>query len=318
MGSRVASTLRHVYNPLARWLKIPIALSGFDRLTSRAVRRTSSSDDRVVLSELSALVSLRPLANASFGPRGDLIKLSILGDSVRFWWGQPDQIGTPAFWALICSAAPETGRPRLGSTLAEEVVACLLGGFGIPAEVSGAAFVSLRNAGAIAGTGTWDARQIEAVLVEPLAVPGRPRPVRYRYPRQRSLRIAAALEILATNQPPVSDQNLRRWLQDFPGIGPKTASWITRNVGVGTDVAVIDIHVRRAGLAAGFFRSDWTLPRDYLRFEIAFAAVARLAGVSTTALDQTIWNGMRQMGAYGRSRVRQASGGMSTTQSQAQ
>ena len=53
-------------------------------------------------------------------------------------WGSPETLFTPAFWLVQYWMREGSLAPRvhcLGQTLEEEVVACLLGGHGIPAEV---------------------------------------------------------------------------------------------------------------------------------------------------------------------------------------
>ena len=91
-------------------------------------------------------------------------------------WGLAEAICTPAYWA--CQAWMwETEAPdhyRLGATLDEELLACLLGGYGIPAEVGLAAYERLR---AEAGTDHFsldDPDRVFALLAEPLNVGGRP------------------------------------------------------------------------------------------------------------------------------------------------
>jgi hypothetical protein len=63
-------------------------------------------------------------------------------------WGRFDQLFTPAFW--LCRAWYEQVYPhdsfRIGDNLTEEIVACLLGGHGLPAEVGLAAFRRLKGA----------------------------------------------------------------------------------------------------------------------------------------------------------------------------
>src|SRR5438309_524548 len=65
--------------------------------------------------------------------------------SVR--WGRHDCPFTPAYWAAQawlqeCCQPPAC--LRIGSTLAEEIAACILGGHGMPAEIGLAAFARLR------------------------------------------------------------------------------------------------------------------------------------------------------------------------------
>jgi hypothetical protein len=162
-----------------------------------------------------------------------------------------------------------------------------------------AAFRAVRAAGLIATNPAPTSRAIERILSQPLVLePGR-RPIRYRFPLQRANRVSRALQFLSDRQVPEDAWELRDWLLDVPGIGPKTASWVVRNWH-GTDgIAIIDVHVHRAGLAAGFFLPSWKLPRDYALFEAAFSQVARIGGVSTAALDARIWRDLSFLGRAG-------------------
>jgi N-glycosylase/DNA lyase len=212
-------------------------------------------------------------------------------------WGNFDVMFTPAFWAGRMWLLSETNTPstfRLGSTLAEEVVACLLGGHGLPAAVGLAAYERLKSVGMCAGTPTAGA--IEEQLLRPLTVQGRS--IRYRFPRQRASFIARALEALASNQLPATDLALRDFLTSLTGIGPKTASWITRNW-LGSDrVAIIDIHIQRAGVLAGFFKPAWTPARHYRVLEEHFLAFAEAIGVRASLLDNLMWQEMRVLSRY--------------------
>lgn len=123
------------------------------------------------------------------------------------------------------------------------------------------------------------------------------RRVRYRFPRQRATWLAAALGQLDTMRPASLDPiQLRSYLARFPGVGPKISSQIVRNHLGCDDVAIIDVHVRRAGIALGCFRPEWRLPGDYPRFEQAIRTVATVAGVSTATLDAVIWDETRRLG----------------------
>src|SRR6266542_5468423 len=68
-------------------------------------------------------------------------------------WGAPCALFTPAYWYTQALMREENGQGqqthRIGTTFEEEVTACLLGGYGIPAEVGLAAFHRLRDAGVI-------------------------------------------------------------------------------------------------------------------------------------------------------------------------
>jgi hypothetical protein len=78
-------------------------------------------------------------------------------------WGFAEEIGSPAYWAAQAwmweVEAP--AHYKLGRSLEEELMACLLGGYGIPAEVGLAAYERLRavnaeseNGGAKVGHGS--------------------------------------------------------------------------------------------------------------------------------------------------------------------
>ncbi len=227
-------------------------------------------------------------------PAGRQVELVVGGEVLRFYWGEAHELGTTEYWVEQTRRRPAPSSFALGTTLAEELGACLLGGHGIPAAVGLAAYQRLREKGLLDRTPA--AREIYALLAVPLQVPGRESPIRYRFPRQRSERLAAALSALAASEPPEESLALRDWLTKLPGIGPKTASWIVRNRHVCDQVAIIDIHVRRAGLAAGFFSPAWRLPRDYEFFEDAFCQVAMRGRVPAASLDACIWGQMQALG----------------------
>jgi N-glycosylase/DNA lyase len=237
---------------------------------------------------------VRDVRPAGREPLGQHVELHAGGRDLRFYWGQVHELGTAAYWTEQTRRRQTPTDFALGKTLAEEIAACLLGGYGIPAAVGLAAFREVREKGLLDGAPS--AAQVEAVLAIPIRVPGRASLVRYRFARQRSQRLAAALEVLDASTPPDDSLELRAWLMRLPGIGPKTASWIVRNHHACDQVAIIDIHVHRAGIAAGFFSSAWRLPRDYAIFEDAFCQVAAVAGVSAASLDACIWDQMQRLG----------------------
>jgi len=185
----------------------------------------------------------------------------------------------------------------LGDTLAEEIAACVLGGYGIPSEVGMAAFRTVRDHGMLdtrrVARGITGA-ELEKLLLEPLDVNGRA--VRYRFALQRSHRLADALAGLRQPGRPTTPRELRAWLLDLPGIGPKTASWIVRNHLGSDEVAIIDVHLLRAGVIAGIFDPAWTPTRHYIQLEEMFLAWARHGGVSAANLDAVIWSEMSRWG----------------------
>jgi N-glycosylase/DNA lyase len=204
-------------------------------------------------------------------------------------WGSVDAFPTPAYWAYQVIAQRAVGKPvryRLGSTLTEEVAACLLGGHGIPASVGVAAFHRLKSVGALEGIPTQE--ELHALLLEPLLVNGRS--IRYRFARQKARYLSEALTILSTSSPPVSSgRALRDALLELPGVGYKTAAWIARNWLDADDVAILDIHILRAGHLAGFFSPGLSVTKDYLALEEQFLAFSLGLGVRASELDAVIW-----------------------------
>ena len=213
-------------------------------------------------------------------------------------WGRPEWVPSAAFWASMVALADEEhdGYVERGGPLEEAVGFCLLGGYGITAELNQAAHWHLLAAGTYRwGSTAADASQrIEELLREPLDVQGRR--AHYRFPRQRAVRLAAALRMLSHDPPPTdNDHAFRAHLMRIAGIGPKTASWIARNWLGSTVVAILDIHVVRAGRIIGLFTKDDRLPRDYLAMERRFLGFAHAIGASPSLLDAIIWRTMREI-----------------------
>lgn len=228
----------------------------------------------------------------SFRP-GAFAELALPDGPLRFAWGAPDELGSCAYWVDQARRHPPVLDLTCAESLHDEILFCLLGGYGITWAVNRAAWNALHAAGLTAGTPR--AAAIEEVLHTPLSL-GSGATRRYRFPAQRAVRLAAVMRILDVATLPSDPLALRHWLTGLPGIGLKTASWIVRNRFADDRVAVIDVHVQRAGLAAGFVRPSWRLPCDYPLFELAFCEVARLGGVRSAALDLTIWHQLQEIG----------------------
>jgi thermostable 8-oxoguanine DNA glycosylase len=230
---------------------------------------------------------------------------------MEFTWGPYWVFGTASYW--ISQYRSRFGQQPIigqafGRDLLEETAACILGGYGIPAEVGLAAFRRVRDEGLLREGFVVCADRIRRCLEEPLrrgptteerSQDGVGRLVRYRFARQRADRIAASTRYFVEDGPaPTADPlELRRWLLGIPGVGLKTASWIVRNQTGSDAVAIVDIHLRRAGVAAGFFDPAWEVTRDYALFEKAFLGFARLGGVPASGLDALIWDEQRVMTA---------------------
>jgi thermostable 8-oxoguanine DNA glycosylase len=208
-------------------------------------------------------------------------------------WGSICAFPSPAYWkyqVLARQIQESKINNRLGRSLAEEVGACLLGGHGIPASVGLAAFEHLKQRGTFSGSAPKES-DLLTWLGEPIK--HGEKTIRYRFAKQKARYLTYALSKLEREPAPIeSGRKLRDWLLDVPGIGYKTASWIARNWLDADDVAILDIHVLRAGLLGGFFREDLTVERHYLWLEEQFIALSHGLGVRASELDAVIWQEM--------------------------
>jgi len=210
-------------------------------------------------------------------------------------WGRPEWVPSAAYWAVMVKFSDKDDNyVCTDATLKEQVGFCLLGGFGITAEMNHAIFDRLHGEGIFADRFLPEAQKIEKLLLEPVSVEGKLR--RYRFPHQRSARLARAMRLVEEN-PPATDEpkRFRDDLMRIPGIGPKTASWITRNWLGSDDVAILDIHIIRAGLLIGLFDRGQTVPRDYSAMEERFLSFARALNVRPSLLDAVMWREMRKL-----------------------
>lgn len=212
-------------------------------------------------------------------------------------WGRHYALFTPAFWSAISWLTKfENGQDsyRMGNTLEEEIAACLLGGYGIPAEVGWAAYHRVREAGLLNGPAPSD-QTLSKVLSTPLEVRGRR--MHYRFVNQKARYLSAALTKLQNTPPPTHDDlALRNWLMELDGIGPKTASWITRNWLCSDRVAIIDIHIHRAGMLMKLYDHKESPARNYFSMERKFLEFATRIGVRASILDALIWQQMKDAG----------------------
>lgn len=196
--------------------------------------------------------------------------------------------GTADYWKhqyLHCKDLESTNF-NLGANLLEETAACVLGGFGLRAEHGLMAFDAIRSADLLTMGQVTPASKFLYVLQRPFSDSG----ARYRFPNQKAKRLENVTVAFARHEPSATDpQLLRRWLLEIEGIGPKTASWIVRNHTGSGNVAIIDVHLQRAGVRAGFFMPEWSLPRDYGLFERAFLSFCDELGADGSRLDALIW-----------------------------
>lgn len=206
---------------------------------------------------------------------------------MSYWSGQEWQLGTAAYWESVAHRTPPAVSHRLGASLAEEIGICMLGGYGIPSALANAAFLRLRQENIFVNGAKPTAYEIEALLRQPFPLGSSER--KYRFPRQKAHRLSAALKALTIGNTPTDELGLRDWLLLQDGIGPKTASWIVRNTCNSDKVAIIDIHIIRAGVAAGVFSDNWSVAGDYELYEQAFLQWAQHAQLRASHFDACIW-----------------------------
>jgi thermostable 8-oxoguanine DNA glycosylase len=211
-------------------------------------------------------------------------------------WGSFEHPLTPAFWV---SQAWMEGEPtstsfQLGKTLVEEVVLCLLGGHGAPAEVGLAAFARVREELAQDDDALLSRERCETLLLEPLMINGRR--IHYRFARQRAKYLAASLRFLKLiDEEALGDIDFRDSLCRLPGIGPKTASWIVRNRRASDKVAILDVHIVRACRIMRVFPERSDPSRNYRELEARFLEFCHNARARASVMDSTMWGTMRKM-----------------------
>lgn len=213
-------------------------------------------------------------------------------------WGEPWHVFTPAYWltqawmAKLDEAGTSDYRARHG--VVEELVFCLLGGFGITAELATAAFEACEVEGLITARES-DAEAWSRVLHRPLTVRGRH--VHYRYPNQKAKFLASAMRCVEALPIDAEDcRSTRDALLNLPGVGYKTASWVVRNVFDSDEVAILDIHLIRAGRLCGIYTAADRVEKHYRAMEDRFLAFAGALNIRPAALDCLIWDGMREAG----------------------
>lgn len=214
-------------------------------------------------------------------------------------WGSPDVLFTPEYWRQQSTAFTSDNRSpkrfRLTESFRSECVLCVLGGYGIPAETGLLAFKALQTSGLLESSCVTK-ESVEKILGSPLIrMDGST--VRYRFASQKSRAISELLNKVSS--PPCDDAvKVRNWLISFRGIGLKTGSWIVRNWFGSNQVAILDIHIHRAGLLMGLFdvHRKVSCAKDYLYLERQFVAFSDRIGVETSTLDAVIWEHMRRAG----------------------
>ena len=208
---------------------------------------------------------------------------------------------------LYCAAIEPHGYPA-SLELEAELLFCILGGFGVTYEHGRSATAII--SGLDPFSDDWrDDELFDAValtLMQPQFEPPRRDGSlrRYRFPRHKASTIVSARRWLRGNttlgkrlHTMDSGKERRDLLSDCPGVGLKTASWMLRNLGLGAELAIIDIHVLRALSDSGRVSETARLPRDYELAENAFLEWCDELGAPPAAFDLFVWDWQR--GALG-------------------
>ena len=214
-------------------------------------------------------------------------------------WGDPWSLFTPAYWLaqawMTQADRATTSRYCTSGDLVNELGFCMLGGFGITAELASAAFERCRDAGLFNRLETcmevWLTQLSERFLVND-------RLIKYRYPNQKAKFLAAAMSYAKQHTFQFdSPLTLRNQLLEITGVGYKTASWVVRNVLDSDDVAILDVHLIRAGRLCGLYSEKDNVQHDYLSMERRFLSFSRGLHLRPAVLDCLIWDEMRAAGS---------------------
>ncbi len=210
-------------------------------------------------------------------------------------WGNCEKLFTPAYWKVQYLMYSENEKfdinYRLGDNILEEVVACLLGGFGLKSEIGLAAFQRLKAKNQIKEAISYE--EVLTSLKAPFINNGRS--IHYRFPNQKAKYITAFLNRTDLKIIPLNnDIQLRDWLLSINGIGPKTAAWVTRNYLNSENVAIIDIHIYRAFLIMGLYRKYYDIQKDYIKLEKIFLQFCEELDVQPSKMDALIWLQMKE------------------------
>ena len=210
-------------------------------------------------------------------------------------------------WRIVADLYCEAVHPSGSSAwpdLEQELLFCLLGGFGITYEQGRSAATIIYRLDPFSEDWSDDAlfetiaRRLEQPWFEPPRQDGSLR--RYRFPRHKASVIVNARRWLRDNttlnerlRGLDSCKERRELLSECPGVGMKTASWVLRNLGLGADLAIIDTHVLRALSDSSRVPETVRLPRDYELAEKAFLTWCTQLDAPPAAFDLFVWDWQR-------------------------
>ena len=186
----------------------------------------------------------------------------------------------------------------------DELLFCLLGGYGIAEEHGRSAWLTVRQLEPFSEFWRDDdlcekiITTLELPQFEPRRADGSLR--RYRFPKRKAAIIVEARRWVRSHKPLEEcllywddPKDRRRILLGCPGLGLKTASWLLRNLGMGDELAVLDVHLVRALQDAKRIDNEIRLPRDYYAVEKAFLDWCHELNAPSAAFDLFIWEWQR-------------------------
>jgi N-glycosylase/DNA lyase len=201
----------------------------------------------------------------------------------------------------------------------DEFFFCLLGGYSISYELNKSAFSILKLKRFFAVELPWEdegriSKQISAELQKPQFLPKKSNGDyrSYRFPNRKASIIASAghwlkhtcefnLRDLLENSTNPTDK--RKLLLECPGFGLKSASWLLRNIGMGDNLAIIDIHILKALQEFKIIPDQFNVDSDYLEIEKIYCSVCDQIGAKPQILDLIIWSWDRGDYNYGKTNI---------------
>ena len=234
---------------------------------------------------------------------GSLGKRGQPGSGVEPPWPLPFEHAWLSCADLFCRAVEEQAF-RASSAPEHELLFCLLGGHGVSYELARSAASVIARLRPFSET--WEPDDIRAAVANslrrrqfaPACRDGSLR--RYRFPERKADTIVAAaawlretgpLEAAVMRRP--DTRSRREFLCGCPGVGPKTASWLLRNMGWAEELAIVDVHVLRLLSDLGRIDRSIRLPRDYDEVERAFLQLCDEMQAPAAALDLFAWEWQR-------------------------
>lgn len=191
----------------------------------------------------------------------------------------------------------------------DEFFFCLLGGYSIPYELNKSAYLVLKEKGCFNTDLPWERESEMGQLIanelckpqfSPLLSNGQKR--RYRFPNKKATIIAQAghwlkmtcnFELDTLLDGCETPKNKRTVLLQCPGLGYKSASWLLRNIGMGSNLAILDVHVYRTLREFRIIPDELNIPADYLEIEKMYCHACHSIGADTELMDLIIWSWAR-------------------------